>query len=305
MRILGRGYYPDLASLGVELHRGDIRNPQAVRGACTGVDAVFHTAAIAGIWGSWSDYYETNTVGTRNVIQSCIDERVGKLIYTSSPSVVFEGRDQMGMDESTPYAGRWLAHYPHSKALAEQAVLAAHGKRGLATCALRPHLIWGPRDSHLIPRLLQRAKTGRLRRIGDGCNLVDQTYVENAAEAHLLAADTLTNTSPSGGKAYFISQGQSVNCWNWINELLAVHGQSPVEKSISFPMAYRLGAVCEFGYRSLRIRDEPPITRFLAAQLAKSHYYNITAAGRDFGYGPRVTTEEGLARMSAERRTTR
>ena len=225
VRILGRGYYPDLAESGVETQRGDVRNLQAVNTACLGADVVFHTAALAGIWGRWADYYETNIVGTRHVIQACLEQRVPKLVYTSSPSVTFDGRDQAGIDESAPYAQRWLAHYPHSKALAEQAVLASHGKRGLASCALRPHLIWGPRDTHLIPRLLQRARAGRLRQVGDGTNLIDHIYVHNAAEAHVLAADALSDSAPPGGKAYFISQGQPVNCWQWINELLTVHGQ--------------------------------------------------------------------------------
>ncbi len=297
VRILGRGYYPDLAQMGVETQRGDIRNLQAVRHACRSVDTVFHTAAMAGIWGPWAQYYETNTLGTRNVLQACLELDVAKLIYTSSPSVTFEGRDQTGIDESVPYASRWLAHYPHSKALAEQAVLASHGKRGLATCALRPHLIWGPRDTHLVPRLLQRAKQGRLRQVGDGTNLVDHVYVQNAAEAHLQAADALSTSRRPGGQAYFISQGQPVNCWQWINELLQAHGQASVARSISYPRAYRMGAACEFIYRALRIRSEPPMTRFLAAQLAKSHYFDISAAGRDFGYRPSITMEEGLARL--------
>jgi nucleoside-diphosphate-sugar epimerase len=297
VRSLGRGYYPDLAAAGVDTHRGDVRNPQAVRAACQGVDVAFHAAGLAGIWGRWAEYYETNVAGTRNVIQACIDQRVPKLVYTSSPSVTFDGRDQLGIDESAPYAARWLTHYPHSKALAEQAVLASHGKRGLATCALRPHLIWGPGDTHLVPRLVQRAKSGRLRRVGDGTNLIDHVFVENAAEAHLLAADALCLSAPPGGKAYFISQGQPVNCWQWINELLAVSGEPAVARSISFARAYRLGAACEVVYRALRVRTEPPMTRFLAAQMARSHYFDISAACRDFAYRPRILADEGLARM--------
>jgi nucleoside-diphosphate-sugar epimerase len=261
------------------------------------VDTVFHVAALAGIGGDWSTFYETNTVGTRNVITACQEEEVARLVYTSSPSVTFTGEDQLGVDESVPYPGRWLAHYPHSKALAEQAVRAVHGKRGLATCALRPHLIWGPRDSHLVPKLLQRSKSGRLRRVGDGTNRVDHVYVENAAEAHLLAADALSLDSDVGGKAYFISQGVPVNCWDWINELLTAYGQPPVEKSISYSMAYRMGAVCELAFRIFRRRQEPPMTRFLAAQLAKSHYFDISAAKRDFGYEARVSAAEGLKRL--------
>jgi nucleoside-diphosphate-sugar epimerase len=168
----------------------------------------------------------------------------------------------------------------------------------MATCALRPHLIWGPRDTHLIPRLLRRARKGRLRRVGDGTNLIDITYVENAAEAHLLAADKLAEPdSPVAGKAYFISQGEPVNCWQWIDEILALAGVPPVRKAMSFKTAWRMGAACERTYELLRLKGEPPITRFLAAQLAKSHWFDISAARRDLGYWPRVSTEEGMRQL--------
>jgi nucleoside-diphosphate-sugar epimerase len=233
-------------------------------------------------------------------------------VHTSSPSVVFAGCDQCGVDESAPYdfasmrANR--AFYSESKACAEQAVLAANGD-GLKTCALRPHLIWGPGDSHLIPRLIARAKSGRLRQVGDGTNLVDITYVENAAEAHLLAADALerddTTTelaSPShgsspAGKAYFVSQGEPVNCWRWIDEVLALADLPPVTKSLSFRTARRLGVACEAAYRILALKGEPPMTRFLAAQLATTHWFDIAAARRDLGYQPKVSTAEGMRRL--------
>jgi nucleoside-diphosphate-sugar epimerase len=201
------------------------------------------------------------------------------------------------VDESTPYATRWLCHYPHTKALAEQEVLSANARDGLLTCALRPHLIWGPRDEHLIPRLIARAKAGRLRRVGDGRNLIDMVYVENAALAHLQAADALTAGSPVAGRAYFISQGEPVNCWAWIDEVLQVAGLPPVRKSISAKAAWRVGAVLEGIYRTLRLRSEPPMTRFLAAQLSTSHYFDISRARRDFGYEPQITTAEGMCRL--------
>ena len=190
VRAFCRGAYRRLEQLGVETVRGDVRRRGDLIAACRGVDVVFHTAAIAGIGGRWQDFYQTNVVGTRNVIEGCRQQGVGRLIYTSSPSVTFDAADQTGVDERAPYAQRFLAHYPRSKAIAEREVLAADG-RGLLCCAIRPHLIWGPRDRHLIPRLLARAKAGRLRRVGAGKNLIDMTYVENAADAHLLAADAL------------------------------------------------------------------------------------------------------------------
>jgi nucleoside-diphosphate-sugar epimerase len=295
---VGRGDYPDLAQTGMETRRVDVRDAVSVREACREADAVFHTAAIAGIWGRWRDYYETNTLGTRHVIDACRARGVPRLIFTSSPSVTFDARPQCGVDESTPYARRWLNNYSHSKALAEQLVLEANGPQ-LATCALRPHLIFGPRDPHLIPRLIERARRGQLARVGDGRNLIDVTYVENAADAHLQAAWALRLNSAMAGRAYFISQGEPVNCWTWIDELLARAGLPPVKKRIPYRVAWCAGAMLEGVYRATGRTDEPRMTRFLAAQLALSHYYDISAARRDFSYSPQVSTSAGLDRLFA------
>ncbi|MFZ5832614.1 MAG: NAD-dependent epimerase/dehydratase family protein, partial [Planctomycetota bacterium] len=267
--------------------------------ACEGMDGVVHVGGAAGIWGSWRIFHETNTKGTRYVIDGCLRHRVPRLVFTSSPSVVFDGCDQCGLDERAPYPRRWLSPYPRSKALAERMVLAANGHGGLATCALRPHLVWGPRDRSLLPRLVARAKSGKLRRVGDGENLVDAVYVENAAAAHVRAYEVLSPDSPAAGKAYFIGQGEPVKCWEWINQLLAVAGAPPVEKSVPFATAWRVGRLCELYYTLFACRSEPPMTRFLAAQLAKSHYYDITRAERDLGYRPEVSTDEGLRRLRA------
>ena len=297
---LCRGSYPQLDVLGVRTVQADIRDREKTVAALRGVDVVFHTAAIAGIWGPWELFYGINTLGTRHVIEGCRRHGVSRLVYTSSPSVTFDGTDQEGVDESVSYPSRWLCHYPHTKALAEQEVLAANGAGGLLTCALRPHLIWGPRDRHLIPRLLDRARRGRLRRVGDGTNRIDMVYVENAAAAHLQAADALTPGSTVAGRAYFVSQGQPVNCWQWIDEILALAGLPPVQKSISLSTAWKIGATFEAIYRLGCLKSEPPMTRFLAAQLATSHYFDITRARHDFGYQPKISTAEGMRRLEAE-----
>jgi 2-alkyl-3-oxoalkanoate reductase len=302
VRAFCRGSYPALDALGVETIQGDVRDREKVLAACRGMEAVFHVAAVAGMGGPWKHYYEINTLGTRHVLAGCREHGVGRLVYTSSPSVTFDGVDQEGVDESAPYPGRWLAHYPHSKALAEQDVLAAGGTDGLLTCSLRPHLIWGPHDRHLIPKLIARAKSGRLRRVGDGKNLVDTVYVENAARAHLQAADALTLASKVSGRAYFISQGEPVNCWDWIDEILGLAGLDPVGKSISLRAAWKIGAVFEALWSILRLRSDPPMTRFLAAQLGTSHYFDISRAKEDFGYQPALTTAEGMNRLAAELR---
>lgn len=302
VRTFCRGDYPELNRLGVETVRGDLRDREAVVAACRGVDVVFHAAALPGIGVRWKPFYETNTLGTRHVVEGCRAGGVSRLVYTSSPSVTFDAVDQRNLDESAPYPERWLAHYPHSKALAEQHVLASNDRDGLLTCALRPHLIWGPRDRHLIPRLLARARSGRLRRVGDGTNLIDMVYVENAADAHLQAADSLAAEGPVAGRAYFITQGTPVNCWDWIDEILGLAGLEPVRKSISLRAAWRVGAILETAYRLLRLPGEPPMTRFLAAQLATSHYFDISRARADFGYKPAISTQEGMRRLAEDLR---
>jgi nucleoside-diphosphate-sugar epimerase len=297
-----RGDYPELQALGVKLIRGYVDDAKTMTAACAGMDCVFHVAAVAGIGGPWSKFYEANVVGTQNVIDACRAQGVPRLVYTSSPSVTFAGHDQCGINETEALPDlTWLAenncHYSRSKALAEAAVLTANSE-ALATCGLRPHLIWGPRDQHLIPRLIARARSGRLRRVGDGTNKVDIIYVANAASAHLQAADALADpNSPVRGKAYYLSQGAPVNCWQWIDQVLALTGRPPVTKSISFKMAHRIGRVCEAVYALLRTTREAPMSRFLAWQLASSHWFDISAARRDFGYEPRISTTEGMRRL--------
>jgi len=300
VRVLCRGGYPDLTRLGAEVVRADLQDRGSTIAACESMDVVFHVAGVAGIWGPWEHFYGINTLGTRHIIEGCQTHHVGRLVYTSSPSVTFDGGDQCGIDETAPYPTRWLCHYPHTKALAEQDVLKAHRDDALRTCALRPHLIWGPRDNQLVPRLIERARSGRLRRVGDGNNLIDMIYVENAATAHLQAADALAETLKPGGRAYFISQGEPVNCWQWIDELLALAGLPKIRKSISTRAAWRVGALIELGYRTLRLSREPPMTRFLAAQLGRSHYFDISRAQADFGYQPVISTAEGMRRTALD-----
>lgn len=288
-----------LAELGVEVVRADLRDREATVAACRGMDAVFHVGGVTGFGGSWKHFHDNNTLATRHVVEGCRTHGVGRLVYTSSPSVTFNGSSQEGVDESAPYPRRWLCHYPHSKALAEQHVLSSNGQSGLLTCALRPHLIWGPRDRSLIPSILDKARRGSLCRVGNGENLIDMVYVENAAAAHLLAADALTPGSPAAGRPYFISQGEPVNCWRWIDELLALAGLPPVRKSISVRAAWLMGMFHESYYRLFRRHDEPPMNRFLAAQLSASHYFDITRAREDIGYHPKISTAEGMRRLAA------
>ena len=301
VRGLARGDYPAVSALGVDVRRGDITDPTGISNACRGVDAVIHCAAIAGVWGPWERYHSINTVGTQNVIEACRRHAVPILVHCSSPSVTFDGSDQSGVDESVPYPANYLCHYSRTKALAEQAVLAAHRAGTLHTAALRPHLIWGGDDPHLFPRLVARARSGRLRIVGNGDNRIDTVHVENAAAAHLNALDHLTQSDPvGGGRAFFITQDEPVRCWDWIAEVLRIADVLPPKRRISLATAWRIGATLETLYRLAGIRQEPPMTRFLAAQLARDHYFDISAAKQVLGYRPSLSTAEGLGRLRAD-----
>ena len=296
IRSFTRTAYPWLDEFGVEQVFGDLADADAVEKAVAGCEVVFHVAAKAGIWGRYADYFATNVTGTQNILAACKKLGVRKLVYTSTPSVVHGGSELAGANESTPYPKHFNAAYPETKAIAEKAVLAANGVE-LATVSLRPHLIWGPGDPHLIPRVLARAKEGRLRRLGLKPVIVDVTFIDNAAEAHVLAADRLDIGSPIAGKAYFITNGEPVDLWVFLNRVLAEAGLPPATKSMAVWKARLGGRVLEWVYRILRLPGEPAMTRYVANQLATSHWYDITAAKRDLGYEPHVSVEEGLKRL--------
>ncbi len=297
VRSFSRHEHTALRELGVEQVRGDIGVAVAVSAAAAGCDIVFHVAAKAGVWGAYEEYHRANVTGTENVIAACRRHGVRKLVHTSSPSVIFDGCDMEGVDESVPIPSHFEAHYPRTKAAAEKLVLAANSPQ-LATVALRPHLIWGPGDNHLLPRLIARAKAGQLRRIGSRQKLVDTIYIENAADAHLLAADALAPGSPCAGKAYFISNGEPVELWEMVNRLLAAAALPPVTRTVPAGLAMFLAACFEMAHTLTRSGREPRLTRFVVREMTTAHWFDISASKRDFGYVPRVSTEEGLRRLA-------
>ena len=300
-----RGSYPALDALGVPQHAVDLSNRAATEAAFAEaareapLDCVFHVAAKAGYWGEPETFHAANVLGTRHVIAGCERHGVPRLVHTSSPSVCFDGRDHLNASNDLPRASSFLSPYPESKARAEAEVLEASGRGNLTTCALRPHLIFGPGDPHLIPRVIERARSGRLRIVGKGENEVSLTFVENAAHAHLCAADRLTPIAPHAGRAYFLGQAEPVKLWPWINALLERVQVAPVTRKVPFRLAYAAGATLEGLWRTLRLAGEPPMTRFVAAQLATSHSYSLEPAERDFGYREQVPLDEATERTIA------
>jgi 2-alkyl-3-oxoalkanoate reductase len=297
-----RSHHPALEPLGVRQLAGDLADFDLLADRLVGFDAVFHVAAKAGAWGPLQEYFDANVRGTRNLIAACRLNGVPTLVHTSTPSVAHHGRTPVegGSEVTAPPASRFKAAYPATKAVAERAVLAANGD-GLATVALRPRLIWGPGDNHLLPRLVERARSGRLRLVGDGRNRVDTTYIDNAVDAHLAALDALHGRPQAAcaGRAYFISNGEPRAIADIVNGLLRAAGAPPVQRQLSLRTAYLVGALAEAAWGHLPLPGEPPLTRFVAEQLATPHWYDLSAARRDLGYRPTVGIDEGLERLAA------
>lgn len=323
VRVLARRPLPGLEKFGAEVVSGDLESPAALYRGCEGATTVFHVAGRVGVWGPAEDFYRVNVEGTRNVIAACHTAGVQRLVYTSSPSVVYHGGDLAGVDESAPLCTLAPCAYPTSKADAERLVSAAHSTE-LATISLRPHLVWGLGDKNIVPRLLQLAAQGRLKIVGSGQNKVDLTHITNVVDAHLLAEralqhchvlsdipseNTVSNrhlirdnapgspASSPGGKAYFITNGEPVVLWDWINQLLRGLGRPELTQHISLQRAYRIGGLMEMIWRVLPLQSQPPMTRFVAKELATDHWFSIAAARRDLGYTPRITMAAGTAEL--------
>lgn len=293
-----RAPHADVEALGARHLRGDVADEAQVRRAARGCDTVFHVAAKADPWGSDRDYFRTNVLGTRSVIAACRAAGVPRLVHTSSPCVVFDGGDLAGVDESAPYGVSPGSAYQLTKTTAELMALAASG-RELAVVALRPHLIWGPGDHHLVPRLVARARQGRLRLVGTGANVIDHVFVDNAARAHLQAARHLEPGSRLAGRAYFVTNGEPRPIAELLDGILRAHALPPVRRRIPAGVACWAGWLLEQLHRALDLTGEPLVTRFLAKELSTDHWFDISAARRDFGYAPLVTLEEGLERLRA------
>ncbi len=298
--ILARRVDPELARRGVRFVAAPLEDTAAVRAACRGIESVFHVAAKVGVWGPYREFFAANVLGTRALLAGCREHGVRTFVHTSTPSVVYNGRGLAGANETLPLTTACPSPYPLTKAMAEREVLAANGST-FRTIALRPHLIWGVGDPHLVPRVLERARTGRLRIVGRGENRVDMVHVENAVDAHLDAERALVKAAnagaPAAGRAYFITNGEPVRLWEWINGLLTALGRKPVTKRLPLSAAAAMGSVCEAAWRILRITGEPPMTRFVAAELAKDHWFDIGAARRDLGYTPRISMAEGMEEL--------
>ena len=319
VRVLSRRPLPELEAHGAEVIPGDLDDMHALRRGCASAETVFHVAGRVGVWGPRQEFFRVNVGGTRNVLAACREAGVSRLIYTSSPSVVYNGGDLRNADESAPLCTAAPCAYPTSKAAAERLVREAYSTE-LATVSLRPHLVWGPGDKNVVPRVLALARKGRLKIIGSGRNRVDVTHITNVVDAHLLAEQALAQCHllsdiPSGekqerhligdiapvtgvgGRAYFITNGEPVVLWDWINQLLRGLNIPEITKRVPLPVVYATGGLMEALWRVLPLQGEPPMTRFVAKEMATDHWFDISAARRDLGYNPRVTMAIGTAEL--------
>ena len=274
----------------------DICDAEAVAAAAHGCDAIIHGAARVGIVGSQKEFYETNVIGTSNILQAAELHNISRLVFVSTPSVAHTGDSLIGAPAGEAEIGRSRSYYAESKAIAERTVLNARNEH-LAVVAVRPHLVWGPGDTQLVGRIVERAASGRLAFIGTGNALVDSTYIDNAISAHIAALDALHIGSACDGKAYVISNGEP----RTVNELMRSMCESagiPFEpRHVSLALGIRLGSLIERLWPLMR-SSEPPLTRFIAEQLGTAHWFDQRTVQQDLGWTPHVSLDEGFQRLT-------
>lgn len=283
------------SGLGVSEHLGDIADGAAVAGAMAGADAVVHLAAraLAVAIGSWEEYERTNVLGTKCVAAAARESGVGRMVYVSSPSVANYGKALVGAGAGLADPDRARGHYAKSKAQAELIALAADSPE-LAVVAIRPHLIWGPGDTQLVGRIVDRAREGRLVIVGSGAALIDTTYVDNAAEALVAALDR----APSlGGSAFVVSNGQPRTVRELMNKMVAAAGLEPPRFKVPARMARTGGLVAEKVWERSGREDDPPMTSFAAEQLSTAHWFDQRETRRVLDWEPAVSLDEGFERL--------
>jgi 2-alkyl-3-oxoalkanoate reductase len=274
---------------------GDVADPAVVARAVAGQDAVLHLAAKVDVTGRWAEYLRANVTGTRTVVDACRAAGVGRLVHVSSPSVAHGGAALVGVGAGPADPERARGHYSRSKAAAERLALAADAA-GLAVLVVRPHLVWGPGDTQLVARIVERARAGRLPVIGSGAALVDTTYVDNAADALVAAVDAC---GPVHGEALVVSNGEPRPVAEVIARLCRAAGVPAPRRRVPFPVAWAAGAAVEAVWAATQRRDTPPLTRFLAEQLATAHWFDQRRTREALGWSPRTSLDEGFARLAA------
>ncbi len=298
VKSLSRSYYQELANIGVTCCQGDIGdNFDKIDSFFKDVYAVFHVASKVDMWGKYPDFYKTNVIGTQNIIKACKGNNVKYLIYTSSPSVIANDMGLKNVDATFPYPKKYDAFYPQTKAMAEKEIINAGKNNELLTMVLRPHLIWGPNDNNLIPTILNKAKNGKLRQIGDGENIVDCSYIEDCTDAHILALKALEKNPFLSSNVYFVTQDEHIKLWDFVNSILMAYDLAPVTKKVSKNLAFTLAKILE-SISKIIPSFKPLFTKFLITEMTTDHYFNIEKTKQDLGYSPKYTIKEGIKIIS-------
>jgi nucleoside-diphosphate-sugar epimerase len=298
LRILSRRALPGCEEKGVEVAIGDLRDFSSLKKATEGVNAVIHTAAKAGIWGDPEEYKEINQEGARKLLIAAEENGARYFIHTSTASVVYQGKDLLGVDESAPYDENFPDPYPVTKVFAEKLILSKNSDY-FKTLSLRPHIIWGPGDPHFVPRILERARKGKLRLFKGGPYIFDSIYVDNAADAHVEALLKLIQGAPVDGRAYFIAQNEPLDSRDFINRVLAAANLPKATPTLSPKLGLAGARVIEFFWKLFNIKKEPPVTVFSALNLTTSHYFNLERSKKLLGFVPKVSLDEGFERLKA------
>lgn len=301
--LLGRGDEVVLLQRGTSVVdapqvRGDVRDPEVVHRAMQGCDAVVHAAAKVGIVGAWEDFRSINVDGTANVIAAARERGVSRVVHVSTPSVSHAGRSLIGAGADPAVTGRAHAHYAESKAIAERLALGA-ASDALPLVAIRPHLVWGPGDTQLVGRIVERARAGQLALVGGGTALIDTTYLDNAASALVAALDAAVPGAACVGRAYVIANGEPRPIRELIEGILAAAGVQVTPRDVPLRLATGVGAVVERVWRRAKPDEEPPLTRFLAEQLGTAHWFDPRPARDELAWHPTVSIDEGLRRLAA------
>jgi nucleoside-diphosphate-sugar epimerase len=281
------------SGLDVVEHLGDVADADAVSRAMSGVDVTVHAAGLVSMTGDWDDFVATNVIGTKNVVEAARNAGVSRFVQISSPSVAHSGTSLVGVSAGTANPTTTRGHYATSKAMAELIALAADSE-DMSVVALRPHLIWGPGDTQLVGRIVERARQGRLAVIGTGAALIDTTYIGNAASAVVAALDRAPDL---GGRAFVVTNGQPRPVRELINRIVMSAGLEPPTMKVPYPVARAGGGAVERIWARRTTDSEPPMTSFLAEQLGTAHWFDQRETREALDWRPNVSLQEGFKRL--------
>jgi nucleoside-diphosphate-sugar epimerase len=298
VEVLATGRSPDkgeqLRKQGIEFRPADLLDLTRLTGLFTPADCVIHCAARAGDWGSYRDFYQANVIGTQNVIRACKHHQIKKILFISTPSIYYNGRDRYNISESDPLPARQTTHYSKTKLAAEKELLALQ-LQGFRVIVFRPRAVYGPYDQIIVPRILKMAEKKNLPLINDGQALVDITWVGNFVDAvrrSLVAPDTAYN------QVYNISNGDPIRLKDWFAQILEIFGRPFKPKNVPEPMAKTVALAMELASRLPFGPKKPSLTRFSVGYMAKSMTLSIERAKKHLGYHPEIGNQESFEKYA-------